>query len=272
MLIALAPPAIRYPPTITHSTCDTVGSPAGVMNIGAMVVTSSSEMMRGLVRVTRSARMDGCFAPGGADIGSVSATASSGVRAEWKASTTSATHTSVPTSRCSARSSPGSRLRIMAAATPTWATVAASTRAAQRRSCRPSWLVPRETPATTTPSTTRKRKASARCVQWRTASGAAGGSADPLQSGKPRHSRPASKLATWAPNRITTKPSAAVASTSRCLGCRAERGSGARAAGSAPARSPTTSRVVRSTIALAKWVMTTQGGRTSFTVTAPRST
>ena len=117
-----------------------------------------------------------------------------------------------------------------------------------------------------------RAKASTRCVQWRAASGAAGGSADPLHSGKPRQSRPASKLATWAPNRITTKPSAAVASTSRCLGCRAEDTSGARAAGSAPARSPTTSRVASSTIALAKWVMTTQGGRTSFTVTAPRST
>ena len=31
----------------------------------------------------------------------------------------------------------------------------------------------------------------------------------PLQSGKPRQSRPAWKLATWAPKRMTTKPSAA---------------------------------------------------------------
>ena len=34
-----------------------------------------------------------------------------------------------------------------------------------------------------------------------------GGSALPLQRGKPRQRSPASKLATWAPNRITTKPS-----------------------------------------------------------------
>ena len=32
------------------------------MNIGAMVVTSSSEMIRGLVRVTRSAASDGVAA------------------------------------------------------------------------------------------------------------------------------------------------------------------------------------------------------------------
>ena len=59
MLIALAPPAMRYPPTTTQNSWASDGRPAGVMNIGAMVVTSSSEMMRGLVRVIRSAASEG---------------------------------------------------------------------------------------------------------------------------------------------------------------------------------------------------------------------
>ena len=40
----------------------------------------------------------------------------------------------------------------------------------------------------------------------------------------------------------------------------------------APARRPITRSVARSTIAFARWMMTTQGGRTSLTVTAPRRT
>ena len=53
MLTALAPPAIRYPPTITSRSVNHDGLPA--MYIGAAVVTSSSEMIRGLVSITRSA-------------------------------------------------------------------------------------------------------------------------------------------------------------------------------------------------------------------------
>ena len=52
MFTAFAPPAIRYPPTSTISTSASSGLPA--TNIGAIVVTSSSEMMRGLVSITRS--------------------------------------------------------------------------------------------------------------------------------------------------------------------------------------------------------------------------
>ena len=62
MLIALAPPAIRYPPTQTQNTRDALGSPCPVMNIGAIVVTRSREMIRGLVRVMRSAIRDGASA------------------------------------------------------------------------------------------------------------------------------------------------------------------------------------------------------------------
>ncbi len=44
------------------------GNPLSVMNIGAMVVTRSNEMIRGLVRVTKSARKDGGDTFGVADI------------------------------------------------------------------------------------------------------------------------------------------------------------------------------------------------------------
>ena len=59
MLIALAPPAMQYPASATQKSWPSVGRPAGVMNIGASVVTSRSEMMRGLVSVMRSATRDG---------------------------------------------------------------------------------------------------------------------------------------------------------------------------------------------------------------------
>ncbi len=52
MFTAFAPPAIRYPPIATSSTSESDGVPA--TNIGAIVVTSSSEMMRGFVSITRS--------------------------------------------------------------------------------------------------------------------------------------------------------------------------------------------------------------------------
>ena len=53
MFTAFAPPAMRYPPMKTTSTRSQLGRPA--TNIGAIVVTSSSEMIRGLVSATKSA-------------------------------------------------------------------------------------------------------------------------------------------------------------------------------------------------------------------------
>src|SRR5690349_25106425 len=58
MLTAFAPPAIRYPPINTTSTLIHVGLPA--TNMGATVVTSRSEMMRGLVSITMSRSNDVC--------------------------------------------------------------------------------------------------------------------------------------------------------------------------------------------------------------------
>ena len=52
MFTAFAPPAMRYPPIVTSSTESHVGEPAAY--IGATVVTSSSEMIRGLVSAIRS--------------------------------------------------------------------------------------------------------------------------------------------------------------------------------------------------------------------------
>ena len=56
MFTAFAPPAMRYPPTNTASTSVHAGRPA--TNIGAIVVTSSSEMMRGFVSATRSRQIE----------------------------------------------------------------------------------------------------------------------------------------------------------------------------------------------------------------------
>ena len=98
----------------------------------------------------------------------------------------------------------------------------------------------------------------------------------PLQSGRPRQSRPAWKLATWAPKRITMKPSPASARTRRWIGGTSERryvpSFRRSVVPSSVALSATTSSVASSNIALARWVMMTQGGRASFTVTAPSST
>ena len=52
MFTALAPPAIKYPPRDTQRTAMKLGVPATY--IGAMVVTSSSEMIFGFVSATRS--------------------------------------------------------------------------------------------------------------------------------------------------------------------------------------------------------------------------
>ena len=60
MFTAFAPPAIRYPPTSMIIASPKLGRPATY--IGAIAVTSSSEMILGLVRVTRSASSDGLFA------------------------------------------------------------------------------------------------------------------------------------------------------------------------------------------------------------------
>ena len=56
MLTALAPPAMRYPPMNTATTSCQLGLPATY--IGAIVVTSSSEMMRGFVSASRSRAND----------------------------------------------------------------------------------------------------------------------------------------------------------------------------------------------------------------------
>ncbi len=168
-------------------------------------------MMRGLVSVTRSRgerrpaerrhRRDGETAVRRA------------CGAEWNTSTTSAAHTSEPTSRCSALSDGGSRFEHHRRShddlhhrdaehehAPTAARLAPpSTRRLRTRD-------------TTTIARPRKANASTRWVQCNAASGVAGGSRLPSQSGRPRHSRPAWKFATWAPKRITMKPSAASAS------------------------------------------------------------
>ena len=99
----------------------------------------------------------------------------------------------------------------MAAATAICTTVAPSTSRAERRSRAALSAGGVRTRIATTNDQARNAKASTRWVQWSAASGAAGGSTLPLQSGRPRQRRPAWKLATWAPKRITTKPSAAVA-------------------------------------------------------------
>ena len=112
----------------------------------------------------------------------------------------------VPTRRCSARSPVGSRCRIIAAATAIWTSVAPSTMAAQRRTAAVSMARDRRSRLTSSPSTTRNPKARARWLQCSRARSPSGGKALPLQRGKPRQRRPASKLATWAPKRITTKP------------------------------------------------------------------
>ena len=49
---ALAEPAERVPPTIVASTSHNDGTPPSARNITGTVVTSSSSMMRGLVRPT----------------------------------------------------------------------------------------------------------------------------------------------------------------------------------------------------------------------------
>ena len=58
MLTVLAPPAIKYPARATHPIKLQLGTPWSVMNIGAIVVTSSNEMILGFVRATRSATSD----------------------------------------------------------------------------------------------------------------------------------------------------------------------------------------------------------------------
>jgi len=54
MLIELAPPAIKYPPTNTQNTSCGEGNPKSVTNMGTTAVSNSSEMTRGLVRPIRS--------------------------------------------------------------------------------------------------------------------------------------------------------------------------------------------------------------------------
>ena len=52
MLMALAPPAARVPPTSVAAINHTEGSPCFATTMVGRVVTNSSSMMRGLVRAT----------------------------------------------------------------------------------------------------------------------------------------------------------------------------------------------------------------------------
>ncbi len=102
--------------------------------------------------------------------------------------------------------------------------------------------------------------------------GVAGGSTLPLQSGKPRQRSPAWKLATWAPNRITTKPRPAVASTRPC-----ERRAAPRAGAACSARGLTGpqrhhQQRRQQEHRVGQVGDDTHGGSASLTVTAPSST
>ena len=181
----------------------------GVMNIGATVVTSSREMIRGLVRVTRSASRDGAGRTGSA----AGSPTWAGVRPEWKVRITNPAQIRAPTSRCAALSAGGRSPSTMAAAIPTCSTVTATRTATERRISRLAGSDRRLRRTARARTAARNPKASARWAQGRKARWLPGGSSCPLQSGKPRQSRPVWKLATWAPNRITAKPRTAVAST-----------------------------------------------------------
>ena len=52
MLMALAPPAARVPPTTVTAISQSDGSPRSATTIVGTVVTSSSSMIRGLVSAT----------------------------------------------------------------------------------------------------------------------------------------------------------------------------------------------------------------------------
>ena len=51
-LIAFAPPAARYPPIMVQRNSQPFGTPPAATNIAPAVVSSSSEMIRGLVSRT----------------------------------------------------------------------------------------------------------------------------------------------------------------------------------------------------------------------------
>ena len=238
------------------------------MNIGAIVVTSSREMIRGLVRVTRSAPSEGCLAP--ARLGRPRSRRCRGRVEDQHDQRRPDQRADQQVERAERRRQQvehhGRGHRDL------------RHRGGEHQPRRPPELAlpgrrrPAGSPGSPSPGQRRgrQRRAPGGSSGARRAGGRAA-AALPLQSGKPRQSSPAWKLATWAPKRITTNPSAAVASTRPWAACRASRrgGAGPRAP---PARSATTRSVASSSMALARWVMITQGGRASLTVTAPRST
>ena len=185
------------------------------MNIGAIVVTSRSEMIRGLVSVTRSAASEGRRLP--ARLGLAGRR-----RRPCRPTRTTSTHQRRPhrgadQADAAARSAGGSRWSTMAAATAICPTVAGQGHPGRPAKVAAGGVAPAAHPGHDQPARApRKAKASTRWVQWSVASADCGGSTPPSHSGKPRHRRPAWKLATCAPNRMTTKPRAAVATTSRC--------------------------------------------------------
>ena len=239
------------------------------MNIGATVVTSSSEMIRGLVSVTRSAPRDGCRMPGSAS------TASARRRASGASGTPAAParpRPAVPTSRCSARSAGGQQVQHHGRGHRDLDQVAASTSAAA-----PAELPPRPRRPAAHPAHQHEREAE---------EGEGEHPVGPVQRGEGAAGRQHAAVA----EREAEAEEAGVEVGD--LGAEqddheAERGRGQRPArgapcrgsrrrrrgpSGAPARSATTSSVASSTIALARWVMITQGGSASLTVTAPSST
>ena len=52
MLVALAPPAAKVPPSTVATISQTEGTPCSATNMVGTVVTSSNSMMRGFVSAT----------------------------------------------------------------------------------------------------------------------------------------------------------------------------------------------------------------------------
>ena len=264
--------------------------PRSVRNIGKTVVTSSSEMMRGLVRVIRSRNTDGggsaarplggSAESGGSGDAGASAAVSLGVWRLRATTSTSATHTSVPASRCAARSHWGRVCRTMVAATMTCSRVTPRRPLTLARSGSAASSRRREIATLRRATAPRNRKASTRWIQCSAPRGTSGGSNPlPWQRGNPGQTQPALRFATLAPRRMTRKPRPAVARTRGCqrwrlVGWAAGRlvDASAGRTDSSPALSAVTWRAASSNMALARWAMTTPAGSSSLTVTAPRST
>ena len=235
------------------------------MNIGATVVTSSSEMIRGLVRVTRSASNDGSRR-----LLRRLSVAGAGVRAEWNASTTSAAQSRAPTSRWAARRPGGSRLSTIAAPTPIWSSgdrqhdrrdrpsscSAGSGRAPSRDSQRQHQAQESEGEHPVSPMQGRQGLG-----RWQHCA---------VAEREPEAEQAGMKIGDLGPEQDdheTRAPRRPIrGDVLRCRVDSAVRGP------PAPARSAVTMSTASSTIAFARWVITTQGGSASLTVTAPSNT